>query len=122
MASSNESNEKSRNDEVKAEVKDNERVRDRGTDMESKEQQYEHFSDDDPFGAVRITALRSETAELLEPLQIEADGFERATSEQLRNLQQDAVERAKWTKTRQDGFTAILRLGRPTPPRSKRVL
>ena len=122
MAPQSKSNEKYRNDEVEKEVENDERIGSGSTDLESKKLEYEHFSDDDPYGPARVTALRSETAELLEPLSLEADGFERATSKQLRNLQQDAMERAKWTKARQDGFTAVLRLGRKTPTRSERVL
>lgn len=122
MASQNESNQKPGDGDSQENDRDVGPDRSRSTDVEAKEVEYEHFSNDDPFGPARISALRSETEELLAPLQTEPVGFDGATEAELRDFQEDAVQRSKWSQTRQDGFLGLLRLGRPTPPRSQRVL
>lgn len=122
MAPQNESNKESRNEETKAIVTGNGSESGRSTNVESISVDPEPYSDADPYRTTRIAALRSETAELLEQVQIQPDGFERVTEQQLRSIHEDAYERKKWSKTRQDGFIGILRLGRQTPARSKRLL
>jgi len=80
------------------------------------------FSENDPFRATRISETVGETASLLSEVQMEATGFQGATTEQLAALSKDAEERASWSQARQDGFVGLLRLGKPTPARSQRIL
>lgn len=122
MESQNESDPQSGNEQTKDTSKIDRSESGRSVELETSRFEYEHFSDADPYGADRISALRSETAELFKHVQAEPAGFENATGEQLRNLQSDAIERSKWRETRQDGFIGILRLGRRTPSRAKRIL
>ena len=122
MASQNESDEKSRNEEIKSTDSEVHKRTDRSTDVESKGQQFEPFAADDPWRTTRTREVVSETKRLLEQIQTEPIGFENATPKQLRSFQQNATERASWSQARQDGFIGLLRLGRPVPPRSKRIL
>ena len=94
MASQNESNEKSRNDEIERDVKKAGSTDSGSADLESKQQQIEPFSDDDPHSASRITEIRSETAALLNEVSIEDIGYESVTPEQFRNIQKDVVDRS----------------------------
>lgn len=122
MASQNESDEKSRTDEVE---KRDSKVESRGgasTELETKELEIKPYSNEDPLRASRIDALAGETQNLLDKISVEAVGFDRANSESLSDIHKDAVERSKWRPARQDAFIGILRLGNPVPPRSKRVL
>ena len=122
MASQNESDKKSGIDEVKTDT-ERDGSKDSGSvELESKEVEFEPFSDDDPYGAARISSLFSETSQFLDSIQAKPVGFETATQQQLRSFQEDAVQRAKWSQARQDVFIGFLRLGRPIPPRSKRIL
>ena len=91
-------------------------------DLESREQQPEPYSDEDSYRAARIDSLVGETESLLAEVQSKAIGFDNATPEQLRNIHKDATEREGWSQTRTDGFISVLRFGRPTPPRAKRIL
>jgi hypothetical protein len=122
MASPNESNQESRDKHPPSSSESTRSNDRRSTDLESAEQHYEPFSNEDPYGASRITALRGETSTLLDEIQAEATHFERTNHKQLQHLHEDAIERSKWSETRQDGFISILRLGKSTPPRANRVL
>lgn len=122
MASQNEVHEESRDVEVEEHVTRNGPGNSESVNVESRNQPIEPFTDADPFIATRITETTGQVSSLLEPLSFEAVGFENLTNEQYRHLSEDAIERAKWPKAIQDEFEGFLRLGRPLPPRSKRVL
>jgi len=95
---------------------------DRTSDMAPEVVDIVPFSENDPFRATRISETVGQTASLLSEVQMEASGFQGATTEQFAALSRDAEERASWSQTRQDGFVGLLRLGKSTPPRSKRIL
>lgn len=122
MAPQNEGDKKSGNEQAEGDNIDSKSSESDSIIMEGKEPQIEPYSDDDPLRSTRINSLASETAGLLDKVQAQPTGFERATGEELRNIHEDAIERSKWSTSRQDGFTGILRLGRPVPPRARRVL
>lgn len=122
MASQNESDEKSRNDDTSAVHQQTRPTDSRGSDMESERREPEPFAVDDPLSAVRLDTLTGETAGLLSEIQTEPVGFDGADRHELAKLYEDAQERQNWSQARQDGFRAILRLAKPIPPRANRVL
>lgn len=122
MATQDESNAESGNDEAKAVTKVDGSEHSSGADVESTQQQYEPFGDDDPHGPARVASLRGETDALLDEIQAKGTGFDGTTVKQRQNLHSDAVERALWSEARQDVFVGVLRLGRPIPSRNKRIL
>lgn len=122
MAPQNESNQESRDAEVKSDVGDVGTDNDRSTVLETRKVEPEPFSDDDPYRSTRIASIRSETDELLSEVQGLSVGLEGSSKRQLERIQQDVVERSGWSEARSDGFIGILRLGRKTPPRGARVL
>lgn len=121
MATQNESNEKPRQTEVNREVTANEQPRDRSANMESDDAQIVPFSENDPFRAARIAETARETGELLETISCKAVGFEELDDDQIRRISEDAEERARWRPARQDGFRALLRLGRKSLTRYQRI-
>lgn len=122
MASQNEGNPKHRVDEVEKTDPESGSTDTPSPGVETEELEFKPFSDADPFRAARVGALVDETADLLGEVQVEPVGFGRATDDELASFYEDAVERAKWSKARQDGLLGVLRLGRPVPRRSQRVL
>lgn len=122
MAPQNESDPKPRDEKTKVDDTETSVGSSRSVSVESAKQRIEPFSDDDTQYSARARALVSETAGLLDQVHAQPAGFNGATPEQLANLYKDANERALWNQARQDGFLSILRLGLPTPPRSKRIL
>lgn len=122
MASSNESNQESGTKQTDRRDSGNGPKDRRSTDLETRNEQPELFSSEDEFRSPRTDALHSEASELLDQVQARATGIEGCTPEQLRNIHADARERERWSETRKDGFVGILRLGRKSPPRSKRIL
>ena len=118
MASQNESNPQPGDDKVKESNGANDANTNTGTGIQARPQQAAPFSEFDPFRATRIDTLRSETDKLLESIQVQIDGLEDAAETELRNLYENVSEYQRWSKTRQDAFTSILRLGKPVPSRS----
>ena len=118
METSNESNQKSGNDKTKDTTQDNTKGSSGSANLAPKNESYEYFSDADPWRTSRIDSTRGETDTLLSNVQRKSAGFRDANPKQLRNIHSDAIERQGWSEARQDGFIAILRLGRRTPPRS----
>lgn len=94
----------------------------RVTDLQTRDRQAAPFSEFDPFRADRTRQVISETDEFLGQINAQPNGFERASETDLQKLSEDAFERSKWSETRSDAFLGVLRLGRPVPPRSKRIL
>ncbi len=122
MAPQNESNKESGTKDTQGETNNVRQTDNTGVNLESTQFEPEPYSYEDPYRSSRITSLISETEALLAPIQGQGTGFDSASDKQLRNIHEDAIERQEWSQTRQDGFTSILRLGRNTPSRSKRVL
>ena len=122
METQSESNPQSRVEKTEQDVKTVTESNDRSTDVEAREQRIEPYSDEDPYRPARIAALRDETQMVCNTVHAEATGFQELNGKQLRDLQSDADERARWPKARQDAFDGILRLGRKTPGRSERIL
>ena len=122
MASSHESNEKPGNDQVEGGDQESRSESSGSTQLESGYKHYEPFSDVDPFRADRISKVRSANAALLQSIQTEPVGLENLTEEQYRSLYSNVEERASWSTARQDAFLGLLRLGRKTPARGKRIL
>lgn len=122
MASQNESDQKYRDGEVKESNGENDANTNSGTGVQTQQQQAAPFSEFDPFRSTRIDTLRSEADQLLESLQVRVDGIEDATETELRNLHKNVSEYQGWSQTRKDAFTSVLRLGKPTPTRSNRIL
>ena len=122
MESQSESDKKPGTDQVNDSAEKSKDGVSRGVDVAIEGQQFEPFTDADPFRAARTAEAVGETRTFLSEIQIEPAGFSDATPEQQRRVHADAAERASWSQARQDEFLGILRLGRRTPPRSKRVL
>ena len=122
MEAQSEGNEELRVKEGKGNAKGDELQSGRGANVETREQPIEPFSNDDPFRTDRINQARSEASALLKHVQAEPVGFQGSNDKQLVRVYKDAEERATWSKARQDGFIGILRLGRPVPRRSERIL
>lgn len=122
MASQNEVHKESGNDQVDKDDKQAGDQSTRSTELETREKQPPPFSEFDPFRATRYRTLNSETQNFFNPLGIEATGFDGVDESELRSLQEDAEERARWSKTRQDAFSGVVRLGTAVPPRNKRLL
>ena len=122
MASQNEMHQKSGNEEIKESNKQLETRTSQGSNMETGDLGYEPFSDQDPYRTDRINQINSEAAGLLESIRCEPVGLEGLNQSQYQSLYKDAEERSTWSKSRQDAFTGLLRLGQRTPRRSKRVL
>lgn len=122
MASPNESNPQSGNDEVKGSNSESGPVPGGMSDVSAKDKPPAPFSEFDPFRSARFNEIYRETDKLLGPLQIEYDGIEGASEAQLRQFYEDAAERASWSEARQDAFTSILRFHKPIPSRSERIL
>ena len=122
MAPQDESNKKPRDDDSD-ELHSGARSDDgKSVELESIDREPEPFSDDDPFRAARIGEVVGETSGLLSEVQVQGAGFEGLTNREYADLHKNAAERKRWPEARQDGFISILRLGKPVPPRSKRVL
>ena len=122
MESQSKSDQESGNEENKKSDK-RDVIRDSGSiDLESREREIEPFSDADPWRASRISETVGETQSILDKIQAAAIGFEHLNDVELRRIYKDAEERARWRQTRQDGFDALLRLARRTPPRGQRIL
>lgn len=122
MEPQNESNEKSGIDQVK-ETSPSANVGYVGTtNVETNDLPIEPFTESDPFRASRIDQTISETTTLLQSVSQQDSNIEDVDVDTIKALHQDASERSKWSKTRTDGYTGLLRLAVPTPPRSKRVL
>ena len=122
MESQNEMHQKSGNEEASG---TNEEVKQKsgGTiNVETVEQRPAPFSEFDPFRSTRISTLNSETQAFLSELGSEVTGFENLDENELRSLQKDAEERARWSQARSDAFSGILRLGVKTPGRGERLL
>ena len=122
MAPQNESDKKPGNDQVEGGDQESRSEGSGSAQLESGQQHYEPFSDADPFRPDRISQIRSANAALLQSIQTEPVGFENLTTEQYRSIYSDVEERTKWSSPTQDAFIGILRLGRKTPARGKRVL
>lgn len=122
MAPQNEGNEESRNQKVEGSNQQDGSSISASADLESPQQQIEPFTDADPFRAARTRETIGETESILAEVQSKAVGFNDLADFELANLYKDATERAKWEPARQDAFIGILRLGKPVPPRAKRVL
>ena len=122
MASSNESNEKLRNDEDTNGVEAPVGQSSQSTDLAAEGPKFEPFDPEDPWRAARTAEVVSNTRKFLQGLQVEPVGFQDATPKQLRRLDEDAYERSTWSEARQNDFAGILRLGRRTPSRSQRIL
>lgn len=122
MAPQNEMHAESRTTDVEKSPKSNENSDVIGDDLETKELQFEPFSEQDPFRTTRIAEVVDETHTFLSNIQSEAVGFQELNESQLRALSQDAAQRSLWDKARTDAFTGVLRLAKPIPPRANRVL
>jgi hypothetical protein len=122
MEPQSKSNPQSRNEEVKGGDQISATGSNGSADLATTEQQPAPFSEFDPFRASRIAALNSETAAFCELVGVEPTGLENATEAELRQFYKDAEERAGWSQTRQDVFAGFVRMGLPTPPRTKRIL
>ena len=122
MASQNESNPESGIGEAEKKNTADESKDSRGVNQTTREQPGAPFSEFDPFRAARIGEVHRQTDTLLQSVHREGVGLENADEELLRRLYEDAEERASWSEARQDAFTAILRLGKPTPRRRDRIL
>jgi tRNA/tmRNA/rRNA uracil-C5-methylase (TrmA/RlmC/RlmD family) len=122
MATQNEMHQESGNEKAEKDNQSTELQTSASSDLESREQRIEPFTDNDPYLPSRITETRSETEALLSGLSIKPVGFENVNRKQAKRLYEDAIERAGWSQARQDAFNGILRLGTSIPPRSKRVL
>jgi len=122
METSRESNPQSGNENAEVSDQQLQSGANRTSDMAPEVVDIVPFSENDPFRATRISETVGETASLLSEVQMEASGFQGATPEQFAALSRDAAERASWSQTRQDGFIGLLRLGKPTPSRSQRIL
>lgn len=122
MASQNESDTKSGNDDAN-ELHSRSRHSDSdGSQLESKGREPEPFSNEDPLLPVRIGQAVGEATSFLSEVQIEGIVPEGTTNREFKTLFNDAVERKSWSQARQDGFVSILRLARPIPSRANRIL
>lgn len=92
------------------------------TDLATPETQFTPFGDDDPYRPERSLALSREIDSFFAPMGGRGVGYGDVDAAQLTRLSKDAEERSRWPETTQDGFRGLLRLGRPTPPRSARIL
>lgn len=122
MESQSKSNEEPRIEQAESVDKDITGSSGKSVDVESKGLEFEPFTDQDPFRAARTRQAIDEARGFLENVSSEQTGFENLTNIELAGILEDAEERAKWSETRQDGLIGLLRLGRITPPRSRRIL
>ena len=91
-------------------------------DMATNDSEIQPFSEHDPFRTARIDTIDSQTRAFLQGLQVEPAGLEAADDDQLKQFYQDVKEREGWSEARTEAFQGVLRLARPVPPRSKRIL
>lgn len=122
MEAPNESDTRTRNESPETDTGETSGRNVTRNDLETSNVEPSPFSELDPYRPARITSLRGETDEFLQEIQLEAVGFSGSNDEQLRHFLKDAEERAGWSQTRQDAFRSILRLGKPIPRRSSRIL
>lgn len=122
MASQSESNPKPRDEETEESSNETGDRNTGGTQLETQNPEPAPFSEFDPFRTSRLAALREQTDALCQTMGIEPVGLEQFNEAELRQLASDAEERSKWSQAKKDAFAAILRLGYPTPPRTRRIL
>jgi len=82
----------------------------------------ERFSESDPQRSRRIAEIDGEASAFLSNLGYRMQRPDDMDAGEWRRLQRHGAERAGWNEATSDVFEGILRLGVPTPPRSKRVL
>lgn len=122
MESQNEVHQKTGNEKVTETDKQPQPQHTRRASDETREIQPAPFSEFDPFRSARIDALHSEAKDLSTSLSIKLTGIDGLNENELRAFQEDAEERQRWSKARQDAFGGIVRLGANVPPRANRVL
>lgn len=91
-------------------------------DVATPEPPPEPFSEDDPQRADRVSALRGQEDFFLSQVGYSLGGLDGSTGAELRTFRSNATERQRWPEAAADGFSGLLRLGRPVPPRSQRIL
>lgn len=91
-------------------------------ELEAKDIRARYYDHDDALRAERLAAVDGEASGFLSPVGVRPTGYEQLTPAQLRAVHRDVEEREGWSETQADVFRGILRLGKPVPRRSGRIL